>query len=98
MEGLIEGRIVHYMPSGPAWQDLDRPRPAVIVRVWDNKGMCNLRVFTDGANDASYEAATRDTYARAVAEIESGTFWATSANYDDSAEPAGHTWHWPPRS
>jgi len=46
MEGLIEGRIVHYvLPSGGH-------RPAIVVRVCDTaRTVCNLQVFTDGSND-----------------------------------------------
>jgi hypothetical protein len=46
MEGLTEGRMVHYvMPDGVH-------RPAVIVRVWNREtGYSNLQVFTDGTND-----------------------------------------------
>ena len=45
MEGLIEGRIVHYvMPNG-------EHRPAVVVRVWNPEGTVNLSVFIDGIND-----------------------------------------------
>ena len=46
MDGLTEGRIVHYvMPNGVH-------RPAVVVHVWDReKGTANLTVFTDPALD-----------------------------------------------
>lgn len=49
MEGLTEGRIVHFvMPS-------KEHRPAIIVRVWNVTGSCdgyaNLIVFVDGTND-----------------------------------------------
>jgi hypothetical protein len=83
MEGLIEGRIVHYVLAN------GQHRPAIVVRNWSNPaipgsdGMVNLIVFADGSND--YEAIQGAT--------ELGMFWATSVHYD----PAGkmhHTWHW----
>lgn len=44
MDGLIEGRMVHYvMPNG-------EHRPAVVTRVW-SEGCCNLTVFPDLTND-----------------------------------------------
>ncbi len=47
MDGLTEGRIVHYvMPNG-------KHRPAVVVEVWDGKGAVNLQVFTDSMNDGA---------------------------------------------
>ena len=49
MDGLTEGRIVHFvMPSR-------EHRPAIVVKVWDIPGSCdgyiNLVVFVDGLND-----------------------------------------------
>lgn len=46
MDGLIEGRLVHFvMPDG-------QHRPAIVVRVWSKEtGYCNLQVITDGSND-----------------------------------------------
>lgn len=79
MEGLTEGRIVHYvLPDGPS---AGEHRAAVIVKVWRNvasacQGYCNLMVFLDGANDgtASY------------------LLWKTSKCYSDGKEL--DTWHW----
>lgn len=84
MEGLTEGRIVHYVLSNM------QHRPAIVVRNWSNpdipgsEGMVNLIVFADGPNDrgAIYGVAS-----------EQGIFWATSAHYD-SAGKEHHTWHW----
>lgn len=42
MEGLIEGRIVHYV-------DGMLHRAAVITRVWDGAGIVNLFIFPDGS-------------------------------------------------
>ena len=50
IEGLIEGRIVHYVL--PAGRNTGYHRPAIIVQVWDIwSGKSNLRVFLDGDND-----------------------------------------------
>jgi len=56
MEGLTEGRMVHFvMPDG-------EHRAAVIVRVWrpqvpEYPGYCNLMVFPDGGNDGPENTA-----------------------------------------
>ena len=48
MEGLTEGRIVHYvLPDGP---HAGEHRPAIVVKVWTG-GYINLVVFMDGTND-----------------------------------------------
>jgi hypothetical protein len=50
MEGLTEGRIVHYvLPTG---RNKGAHRPAIVVRDWKQKnGLVQLQVFTDGSND-----------------------------------------------
>jgi hypothetical protein len=90
MDGLIEGRIVHFvMPEGDH-------RPAVIVKVWEpyagnpDKGMVNLQVFVDGTNDASKKNIDSMPFTRTDAER--GLFWATSRFYSEDKEPG--TWHW----
>lgn len=52
MDGVIEGRIVHYvMPDGIAH------RPAILTQYWPNSnGMSNMTVFTDILNDSRYGA------------------------------------------
>ena len=85
MEGLTEGRIVHYVLSN------GEHRPAIVVRDWSNStlgsypdGTVNLQVFTDGSND---KGAVHGNVS------EQGLLWATSVHHD----PAGdvhHTWHW----
>jgi hypothetical protein len=82
MEGLIEGRIVHYVP-GPndGFSNPDAHRPAIVVHVWDrtSKIPCvQLQVFTDGSNDGPGKAT--------------GLYWATSVAYSEKPEP--RTWHW----
>jgi len=76
MEGMIidvDGSIVHFvLPSGAH-------RPAIIVRVCHQKtGVCNLQVFTDGANDGP--------------AYEKGIVWETSVKYSEEKTP--NTWHW----
>lgn len=76
MEGLIEGRIVHFvLPNG-------EHRPAVVVRAWRGPNMplgcCNLQVFTDGSNDGS--------------EYKAGIYWATSVEYSEDPKPYTWHW------
>lgn len=81
MDGLTEGRIVHYvMHDG---NSIGQHRPAIIVNAW--KGVyespewrVNLQVFMDFGNDGK--------------EYESGRYWATSVPYSEEPKPA--TWHW----
>lgn len=78
MEGLTEGRIVHYvLPDGSS---AGEHRAAMIARVWDrSSGYVNLWVFQDGTNDG-------------VAYSHLPT-WVTSVRYsEDTAER--RTWHW----
>lgn len=83
MEGLIEGRIVHYvLPEGP---NQGEHRPAVVVRAWgryphaspEASGMVNLQVFFDGTNDG-HGLNTQP--------------WRTSVHYSEEQLPG--TWHW----
>lgn len=83
MEGLVEGRIVHYvLPNGT---HAGEHRAAMIVKVWRNgdgtppaNGYSNLMLFNDGTNDG--------------VEYGTGPTWVTSVEY--SAEPKPRTWHW----
>lgn len=88
MEGLTEGRIVHFvMPNGDH-------RPAVVVNVWHVSGQCegyvNLQVFTDGSNDL--HGLPDDFNDDAREGIKRGLYWATSKCYSETKEP--NTWHW----
>lgn len=49
MEGLTEGRIVHFVvPNG-------QHRPAIVTRVWNpQSGMVTLNVFADEPNDTDW--------------------------------------------
>ena len=86
MEGLIEGRIVHYvLENGPSRGE---HRPAIIVKVWEahrEQGTINLQVFTDGNNDVDPREPQSVSYGKGIA-------WATSVPY--SEEPKPRTWHW----
>lgn len=83
MEGLTEGRNVHFVvDDGP---NKGAHRAAIIVRVWrqgdgtpPKNGYSNLVVFMDGTNDG-------DQFAGCVS-------WQTSVEY--SEEPKPRTWHW----
>lgn len=85
MDGLTEGRIVHYVMNN------GEHRPAIVVRVWELSGVCegyiNLQVFTDGTNDTS--PAESESMNEAIA---SGVLWRTSICYDEGKAP--NTWHW----
>jgi hypothetical protein len=85
MQGLTEGRIVHYVlsendvPSSNAGAH----RPAIVVQDWDratgsDNGNANLVVFLDGSNDGVLSHLT---------------LWATSRHYSEDPQPG--TWHWP---
>lgn len=77
MEGLTEGRIVHYVMEDGA--HAGEHRPAVIVRVWrKDNGCSNLQVFTDGENDGP--------------EYASGLAWKTSRHYSEGKEPGTWHW------
>lgn len=55
MEGLTEGRIVHYNAGCGHCQ------AAIIVKVWQGDiGCVNLYVFPDGSNDREVGATERD--------------------------------------
>jgi hypothetical protein len=85
MEGLTEGRIVHYvLGSG-------EHRPAIVVRVWrlntieggvvpPQNGCSNLQVFTDSDAEGKYNDRLPPV------------MWATSALFDAECKP--FTWHW----
>lgn len=85
MEGLTEGRMVHYvLPNGDH-------RPAVVVKVWNKEdGYVNLQVFTDGRNDRhAYPADAGDI----LSDIDRGLLWVTSI-YPDLVDKPPDTWHW----
>lgn len=76
MEGLTAGRIVHFVvPNTP---EPHPHRPAIVTRVWNDAGMVQLQVFTDGTNDGEWGKPN--------------VVWETSVAY--SEEPTPRTWHW----
>jgi hypothetical protein len=90
MDGLTEGRIVHYVLP----DDFEskhgvggRHVPAIVVKVWRQgetgypPGTVNLQVFVDGSNDDPKGL----THPRWQA-------WLTSVHFDESGAPG--TWHW----
>lgn len=81
MQGVTEGRIVHYVLSKDrgdvAESSHGQHRPAIIVRTFDGlreQGTVNLQVFCDGGNDGS------------------AMLWKTSVLHDPDGAPG--TWHW----
>lgn len=84
MEGLTEGRIVHFVMSS------GEHRPAIVVKVWRISGACegysNLIVFVDGTNDV--KRSSEDTNKDII-----HTIWETSICFNDAEKPVG-TWHW----
>ena len=89
MDGLIEGRIVHYvMPDG-------NHVPAIVVKVWNPNGTSNLQIFTDGVNSlpsTPEENRKFDSFGFWPDEIRHGHLWITSIRYSEEKEPG--TWHW----
>jgi hypothetical protein len=84
VDGLTEGRIVHYVLND------GQHRAAIVVRAWGDHNMpdeVNLYVFLDGANDKA-AAASR------VYNAPPGMLWVTSVRYDATGT-APHSWHWP---
>ena len=89
MDGLIEGRIVHYvMPGG-------KHTPAIIVKVWNENGLSNLQVFTDGSNALPYTPEEKTQFSSFGIDLEQvahGHIWQTSRSYSEEPQPG--TWHW----
>jgi hypothetical protein len=98
MEGLVVGRIVHYvLESGHSKGD---HRPAIVVRDWSNQttpgsdGMVQLQVFTDGWNDNLREShLIRIGEQETTLTLTQNSVWRTSVHYSEEKEPG--TWHWP---
>lgn len=82
MEGLTEGRIVHYVLADGA--NKGKVRPAIVVDAWPDAhpklredGYCTLLVFASSADKLGQ------------------MFWTGAVTYSDKNEPG--TWHWIPR-
>ena len=87
MEGVTEGRFVHYVLSE------GEHRAAMIVRGWGKPGEAgiehpNLYVFFDGTNDI-----TNPSLGLGDAPI---IIWRRHVPYDGETMRPG-TWHWPER-
>lgn len=93
MEGLVEGRIVHFVIGRNAWDKIIC-RPAIIVRVWETDSQINLQVFLDGTNDT--EIVERIIKHGKVHHLDELNYWVSVVQYSDQKEPG--TWHWPERS
>lgn len=88
MEGVTEGRIVHYVLPESKRFGKGQHRPAIIVNAHGRElvdGKANLIVFLDGTNDFDLD----------VNGVPALIMWADSANYSDDYESG--TWHWPER-
>lgn len=92
MDGLTEGRMVHYVLSN------GQHRPAIVVKVWKvteqggvpratENGLVNLTVFVDGRNDILPSENTFDPKNPDILLLR-----VTSVLY--SEEPKLNTWHW----
>ena len=85
LDGLTEGRIVHYiLEGGPS---KGQHRPAVVVNVWrDNDGrptgLVQLQVFTDSNPEGQYN------------DNMPSVTWRTSIRHDELSQQEG-AWHWP---
>lgn len=83
MDGVTEGRIVHYVLS--EGNSIGEHRAAIIVNAWadlpqyQSDGRVNLHVFPDFGNDGE--------------AFNSGDYWATSVVNDEETKAPG-TWHW----
>ncbi len=81
MDGVIEGRIVHYVPTGVSGdgfrQPGDRHIPGMVCRVIDaGQGIVNIRLSCDGRSDNPGGRAEH----------------VVGVRYSESMEPG--TWHW----
>lgn len=99
VEGLIEGRQVHYVMRGDEPGVLGHVegehRAATVVRCWGDtphEGYVNLLVHVDGYNDLTHGG---DNLGRAdlgfVPQV-----WATSVFHSEDKEVG--TWHWMERA
>lgn len=86
MNGITEGRIVHYvLPNG-------EHRPAIMVKTdlgdWGYPSdTVQLQVFLDGTNDQIDNKSIRPE------DATRGLMWATSVVHDEETKEP-YTWHW----
>lgn len=87
MDGLTEGRMVHYVlsTSDPSpvrpQRNVGEHRPAIITKVWGPTGTVNLQVITD-SDEQQYSNDQRPPL-----------MWKTSVAFDETEKKPG-TWHW----
>ncbi len=91
IEGLVVGRVVHFVPS-----DGRNPgvcRAAIVVKVWDPQGTgcSNLAVLYDGSNDLDSPAVAPGLLGPAPSLAQ----WRTSVVFDGAPTPSQYTWHLP---
>lgn len=78
MQGLTEGRIVHFVMPQVTEQGDSPHRPAVITEVLNRRtGIVNLTVFFNGPRDGQNLEALG---------------WVPSVGFDPNGAPG--TWHW----
>lgn len=90
MDGLTEGRIVHYVIKEHVH------RPAIVVNVWGDltppcDGYINIMVITDGSNDLWHFEGPRDL--ERDEQVKRGMWWVTSVCPDEIDKKPG-TSHW----
>ncbi len=96
MQGLTEGRVVHYVLS--EGRNEGQHRSAIVVRNWSNSdipgsdGMVNLMVFTDGYNDGLETVFSSEQDKTITMRCIDLVVWRTSVHYSETKEPG--TWHW----
>ena len=82
MEGLTEGRIVHFVLAE------GEHRPAIVVKRW-SENCANLQVFVDGTNDARFDVP--------LEALKTGVMWATSVVHDPEGKQV-RSMHFPERA
>lgn len=78
------GRIVHYTDPALARGEC---RPAIVVRVWGDNGVCNLTVFPDWSN----EGKEGSFWATSVQ-------FRDSFPDGEAVQKRQAVWHWPERA
>jgi hypothetical protein len=80
INGLIEGRIIHYVLSN------NEHRPGIITKVYDkNLGMCNVQIFLDVVTDNQLSEFSDN-------DMSIGLSYKSHRYYDDTNKRPG-TWH-----
>ena len=99
MEGLTEGRVLHYVLKGdePFLREdcKGQHRPALVVSADEDlkrRGLCNLVVFVDGYNDLRMD----NQPGADINSLPSMVIWIPNVKFrhPDEGGTTG-TWHWP---